>query len=242
VKGASKNEALEVAGVRGNKVVARNAHGEEREFTSKQARCFEVYERREIEVAANDRLLLTANRLESGFRATNGEVVTVSCVDEQGRIKLQDGRVMPEAYRHFDHGYAVTAHRSQGKSVDAVVISGDAMKKELFYVAASRGRESVTVVTSDRELLRESVARSGARQSASELARKAQRPGLQRGEQRGLAAARRQARNATIQHERPERTLMPAREHALGGAQEGSVREHQEMRRLERGHGYDIGR
>jgi hypothetical protein len=30
-------------------------------------------------------------------------------------------------YKHFDHGYAVTAHRSQGKSVDAVVISGDAM-------------------------------------------------------------------------------------------------------------------
>jgi hypothetical protein len=50
----------------------------------------------------------------------------------------------------------------------------DAMKKEVFYVAASRGRESVTVVTSDPELLRESVARSGARQSASELARKVQ--------------------------------------------------------------------
>ena len=44
------------------------------------------------------------------------------------------------------------------------------MQKELFYVAASRGRRSVQVITSDRELLRESVARSTARQSASELA------------------------------------------------------------------------
>ena len=54
---------------------------------------------------------------------------------------------------------------------------GDGMQRELFYVAASRGRETVQVITSDKELLRDSVARSAARQSASELARKV-RPGL----------------------------------------------------------------
>jgi UvrD-like helicase family protein len=200
-----------------------------------------VYERRDIEVAPNDRLLLTANRREAGFRVTNGELVTVSGVDEQERIQLQDGRVLPEAYRHFNHGYAVTAHRSQGKSVDAVVISGDAMKKELFYVAASRGRESVTVVTSDRELLRESVARSGARQSASELARKVQRrPGL-RSELRGLSAARLQARNAAVQHERVQPTMGPAHKQAQRAVHEIPVRMYQSERRLERG-GYDIGR
>jgi hypothetical protein len=53
------------------------------------------------------------------------------------------------------------------------------MRKELFYVAASRGREGITVVTSDKDLLRESVAHSVARQSASELSRKAQRPSLE---------------------------------------------------------------
>ncbi len=150
--------------------------------------------------------------------------------------------MLPEAYRHFSHGYAVTTHRSQGKSVDAVVISGDAMQKELFYVAASRGRESVTVVTTDRELLRESVARSGARQSASELARKVQRRlAFRRGELRGLSAARRQARNAAIQHERLEPTMGPARRQAQGTVQEIPAGEYQPERRFERG-GYDIGR
>ncbi|MGA7795850.1 MAG: ATP-binding domain-containing protein, partial [Candidatus Acidiferrales bacterium] len=110
----------------------------------------------------------------------NGELVTVSRIGEQGRIHLQDGRTLPENYKQFTHGYAVTAHRSQGKSVNAVVISADGMRKELFYVAASRGRESITVVTSDRDLLRESVAHSVARQSASELSRKAQQPSLER--------------------------------------------------------------
>jgi conjugative relaxase-like TrwC/TraI family protein len=169
-KEVSRNETLEVVGVEKNKIVVSNGAGGKCALTAKQAKCFEVYERRAIEVAPNDKLVLTANRREAGFRATNGEMVVVSRIDEAGRIQLTDGRILPANYRHFDYGYAVTAHRSQGKSVDVVVISGDAMKKELFYVAASRGRESVTVVTSDKELLRESVGRSGERQSASELA------------------------------------------------------------------------
>ena len=180
IKGVARHESLEVIGVENGKVFARNAHGEEREFTAKHAKCFEVYERRPIEIAPNDKLLLTANRREPGFRATNGELVTVSRTDAQGRIHLQDGRALPENYKQFTHGYAVTAHRSQGKSVDAVVISADGMRKELFYVAASRGRESITVVTSDKDMLRESVAHSVARQSASELSRKAQEPSLQK--------------------------------------------------------------
>jgi len=180
VKGVARNESLEVVRVEGGKVIGRNGHGEQREFTGKQAKCFEVYERRAIEIAPNDKLLLMANRREPGFRATNGELVTLSRIDEQGRIHLQDGRTLPENYKQFTHGYAVTAHRSQGKSVDAVVISADGMRKELFYVAASRGRESIKVVTSDRDLLRESVAHSVARQSASELSRKAQQPSLER--------------------------------------------------------------
>jgi ATP-dependent exoDNAse (exonuclease V) alpha subunit len=39
---------------------------------------------------------------------------------------------LPANYRTFDHGYAVTAHRSQGQTVDAVIVSGDRMSKELF--------------------------------------------------------------------------------------------------------------
>ena len=67
-------------------------------------------------------------------------------------------------------GYAVTVHRSQGKTVDQVIVSADAMKQELFYVAASRGREGISIVTSDVERLGESLGVSMARPSAIELA------------------------------------------------------------------------
>ena len=202
VKGIAKNETLEVVRIADKSVVVRNAVGEERALTGKQAKSFDVYERRSIEVATGDRLLLTANRRENGFRVTNGEIVTVAKVDRAGRICLEDGRTLPAGFRHFTHGYAVTAHRSQGKSVDAVIISGDLMRKELFYVAASRGRQSVRVVTSDKESLRESVARSSIRKSASELARKAGTVFV-RGACRGIKAARHLAMRLSVRETEP---------------------------------------
>jgi ATP-dependent exoDNAse (exonuclease V) alpha subunit len=209
VRGVAKNETLEVVRAEGKSIVARNGQGEERTVTARQAKAFDVYERRTIEVAAGDTLLLTANRRDRGFRATNGEIVTVSRVDAGGRIRLEDGRELPGDFKQFAHGYAVTAHRSQGKSVDSVIISGDGMQKELFYVAASRGRDRVQVITSDKELLREAVARSTARQSASELARKA-RPGLHQGSYRGEVSARQLAANAARQEQpKPQK---PARQ------------------------------
>jgi hypothetical protein len=68
----------------------------------------------------------------------------------------------------------------------------------LFYVATSRGRESVRVITSDKQLLRHSVARSGERQSASELVRKigSGQPRRRREVSRGFSAARKMARAA----------------------------------------------
>jgi hypothetical protein len=92
--------------------------------------------------------------------------------------------------------------------VDAVIISGDGMQKELFYVAASRGRENLVVVTSDKERLRESVAHSTARKSASELARQ-QRPVLHQGTRRGRALARELIKRATLAEAMPEKPSLP---------------------------------
>jgi conjugative relaxase-like TrwC/TraI family protein len=169
-RGMEKHESLTVCCVDSGTVIARNARGEERSFTPAQTRSFSVHERQSIDVAPGDRLMLTANRRDAGFRATNGELVTVHGID-RGRIQLEDGRTLPANYHQFDHGYAITAHRSQGKTVDGVILSADVMKQELFYVGASRGRSEIAIVTSDREQLRESLGISSARPSATELAR-----------------------------------------------------------------------
>jgi ATP-dependent exoDNAse (exonuclease V) alpha subunit len=168
-RGIEKHDALTVTGISGSSINATNERGEEKSVSLTQARSFSVHERREIEVAAGDKLLMMGNRKEPGFRATNGELATVRNV-ERGIINLDDGRSVPANYREFTPGYAVTAHRSQGKTVDHVIISADAMKRELFHVAASRGREGISVVTSDVERLGEWLGVSIARPSAFELA------------------------------------------------------------------------
>ncbi len=187
VKSVRKHETVEVAEVQENRILVRKESGGVSVVTKKQAKAFDVVDRRRIEVAVGDKLLLTANRRDSSLRTTNGEIVTVSGVGDKGRLHLADGRVLPSNFKQFTYGYAVTAHRSQGKSVDAVIISADGMRKELFYVAASRGREQISIVTSDRERLRETIAQSSARKSASELARQ-RRPGPQQGMRRNVFA------------------------------------------------------
>ena len=168
--GIGRNEALVVERSDRSHIIARDLNGVERMVSPTKARSFSVHERSQIEISPGDRLLLTGNRREADFRATNGELAKVRSVDG-GRIHLEDGRTLPANYREFDHGYAITAHRSQGKTVDSVVLSGDMMKQEQFYVAASRGRDGITVVTSNVDQLRESLGISSARPSATELAR-----------------------------------------------------------------------
>ena len=169
-RGIEKHEALTVERTDKSSIVARHQNGMERTVSLTQARSFSVHDRHQIEVAPGDKLLLTGNRGDAAFRSTNGELVKVRDV-ACGRIHLEDGRTLPANCHEFDHGYAVTAHRSQGKTVDAVILSADAMKQELFYVGASRGRQEIVVVTSDREQLRNLLGISTARPSATELAR-----------------------------------------------------------------------
>ena len=201
--GIARNEALVVELSDRSHIIARDLNGVERMVSPTQARSFSVHERSQIEISPGDRLLLTGNRREVDFRATNGELAKVRGVDG-GRIQLEDGRTLPANYREFDHGYAITAHRSQGKTVDSVILSGDMMKQEQFYVAASRGREGITVITSNVDQLRESLGISTARPSATELAREQAHIGPAQGH--GLA-------NPPTQRIEPP---MPRNEIALG--------------------------
>jgi len=182
--GIARHDALVVEHSDRSHIIARDLNGAERMVSPTQARSFSVQERSQIEISPGDRLLLTGNRREAEFRATNGELVKVRAI-EGGRIQLDDGRTLPANYREFDHGYAITAHRSQGKTVDSVVISGDMMKQEQFYVAASRGRDGITIVTSNVDQLRESLGISSARPSATELAR--EQAYIDPAQKRGLA-------------------------------------------------------
>jgi UvrD-like helicase C-terminal domain len=149
----------------------RRPDGVEVDFIPTSAAAFfDVGESRELKVAAGDWLLLQANH---GKEFINGERVQVRDI-QNGRITLTDGRALPASYNAFTHGYAVTSHSSQGKTVDAVLLvasskSFAAVNREQFYVSISRGRERVHVFTDDSELLARRITDSHERKAAIEL-------------------------------------------------------------------------
>jgi len=123
-----------------------------------------------LKVAAGDWLLLQANH---GKEFINGERVQVRHL-AGGAIVLTDGRVLPKTFNTFTHGYAVTSHSSQSKTVDTVLLvasskSFAAVNREQFYVSISRGRERVHVFTDDADLLARRVTDSHERKAAVEL-------------------------------------------------------------------------
>lgn len=129
---------------------------------------------KELPVSAGDRLHLKANRtLKSGAKVTNGELVTVKAVRDQGVLELSDGRILDANYREYVSGYAVTSYGSQGKTVDHVLFSDSTIKAatnaQQWYVSISRGRKSVRIFTPDKERLREAVSQSGHRRLAVDL-------------------------------------------------------------------------
>ena len=131
---------------------------------------FDVGEKRKLKVAAGDKLLLQSNWQK---KFVNGELVEVKAIQDDS-VLLADGRVIPENYRTFTHGYAVTSHAAQGKTVDEVLAvassrSLPAVHQEQFYVSISRGRERCQVFTDDAELLRSHVTRSSLRLAAVEV-------------------------------------------------------------------------
>jgi hypothetical protein len=67
--------------------------------------CFDVGEKRKLKIAVGDKLLLQADTV--GKRFIYGELVEVRAI-QGGSIFLADGRVIPQNYRTFTHGYAVT--------------------------------------------------------------------------------------------------------------------------------------
>jgi conjugative relaxase-like TrwC/TraI family protein len=176
VKGIAKNESLEVISASRDGVRARKSNGQEVTLTTKQSAAYGVFEKETLEISAGDRLLLQANWKEKGrdgFKATNGELVTVASIDG-GAIRLQDGRQLPAAYKQFTSGYAVTAHVGQGDTADFVVAAPDGMRQDLAYVTLTRGKEGLTIITSDAQTLQETMGVSGDRQSATELAKRAE--------------------------------------------------------------------
>jgi Ti-type conjugative transfer relaxase TraA len=114
-------------------------------------------ERGERQFSDGDRVIfLENNRLDAprgGVGSVEVKNGTTGTVEKAGdgvlRVNLDNGKtvmVQEDKYRHIDHGYAMTVHKSQGVTVDrAHMMPGKMTDQHSAYVGASRHRETVQI-------------------------------------------------------------------------------------------------
>ena len=115
-----------------------------------------VYRELEREFAVGDRLGFTAPSKELGV--ANRDLGTVQQIDNDGQlsVKMDNGKAVSfdaNQMRHFDHGYAVTSHSSQGLTADRVLINIDTnvhpelINPRFAYVSVSRASHDTQIFT-----------------------------------------------------------------------------------------------
>jgi hypothetical protein len=229
--GFNKNETVSVVAVENDSLKVQRSDDTETIFPLGQGSALcDVGEKRKLKVAAGDKLLLQANAVAARKHFINGEIVEVRAIQGDSLV-LADGRAIPVDYRTFTHGYAVTSHAAQGKTVDEVLLvassrSLPAINQEQFYVSISRGRERCQVFTDDSELLRLHVTHSSARLAAVEVMpqRDFLQTILQRGNRFMKRFRQRIARSLSIETtERNSHEIKPTEQHQRQSARHISV-------------------
>jgi len=193
-KGFKRGERVTVldAGTAGERSTARaagirvaRADGSKALLPFSEAKKFQVYQPQKLALAEGDKLRITMNgftrETRRGLlgsrgkdRLNNGALYQVEGFTKQDDIRLTNGFVIPKDYGGLTHGYVVTSHASQGKTVDIPLValgseSLAAANREQLYVSLSRGREAVRLYTDDKAAMLDAVQSSGARLSATEL-------------------------------------------------------------------------
>jgi hypothetical protein len=82
--------------------------------------------------------------------------------------------VLDKNFGNLAHGYCVTSHSSQGKTIQRLLVAESeaslpAASREQFYVSASRGVEAIKIYTDNKDALMDAVAVSGERPAATDL-------------------------------------------------------------------------
>jgi ATP-dependent exoDNAse (exonuclease V) alpha subunit len=168
-----------------NLITVRRADGVHATYDPSRLRGISAYREIEREFAIGDRVQLTApNR---NLQVANRDLGTLKEVGRDGRITLRmdggrDVSFDPREMRHFDHGYAVTSHSSQGLTSERVLVNMDTgvhpelINARFAYVSVSRASDDARIFTNDVTNLAESLRKETSKTSAVSIGNIAKAP------------------------------------------------------------------
>jgi len=163
-----------------NLVTVRKEDGQQVTYDPSRLRGIAAYREIEREFAIGDKIQFTAPQKD--LQIANRDLGTIQQIDKDGKISVRmDGpknrivRFDAAEMRHFDHGYAVTSHSSQGLTSERVLVNMDTevypelINNRFAYVSVSRASHDAQIYTNNAASLAGSLSRDVSKASAIEF-------------------------------------------------------------------------
>jgi ATP-dependent exoDNAse (exonuclease V) alpha subunit len=158
-----------------NQVSVEQASGNVVTYDPRRLTGVSVYREVAHEFSVGDRIQFTAP--DKSLGVGNRDLAVIDSIRSDGHISARrdDGRQIEFdalAHRHFDHGYAVTSHSSQGLTAERVLINADTgvhpdlLNSRFGYVAVSRASHEATIFTADATRLNQRLGTEVSKSSA----------------------------------------------------------------------------
>jgi ATP-dependent exoDNAse (exonuclease V) alpha subunit len=175
-----------------NQLTVEKANGELATYDPRRLTGVSVYREIDREFSIRDRLQFTAP--DKSLGVANRDLAVVEAIHPDGRItaRLDNNRQIEfnaGEHRHFDHGYAVTSHSSQGLTTERVLVNADTgvhpdlLNSRFAYVSISRASREATLFTDDMAKLGPHLGADVSKTSALEIN---QAPSVAQGMRLGL--------------------------------------------------------
>ena len=171
-----------------NRITVRRDDGASVTYDPKRLQGISSYQEISRDFAKGDRIQFTAPSKE--LDVVNRQLATIQKIDDDRVTVKLDGPAERSVtfevakMRHFDHGYAVTSHSSQGITAERVLVNMDTkahpelINTRFAYVAVSRASQDAQIYTNDASSLGQRLSHDVTKSSAVNF-RQAQPPAEQ---------------------------------------------------------------
>ena len=161
-----------------NLLTVEKASGEAATFDPRRLTGVSVYHEVAHEFSVGDRIQFTAP--DKSLGVANRDLAVIEAVHPDGRLTARfDNNRQVELnateHRHFDHGYAVTSHSSQGLTAERVLINIDSsahpdlINSRFAYVAVSRATHDAQIYTDNLSSLDHNLSKNINKTAAFEV-------------------------------------------------------------------------
>jgi len=180
ISGIQADEYWSVIGINpaANMLTVEKSSGERANYDPRRLAGVSVYREVAHDFCAGDRIQFTAPN--KGLGVANRDLAFIESVGPDGQItaRLDNNKRIEfnaNEHRHFDHGYAVTSHSSQGLTAERVLVNADTsvhldlLNSRFGYVSISRASQDATVYTDSLAKLNPQLSADVSKSSALEL-------------------------------------------------------------------------